>query len=163
MAGIDASAGNSSVYYARGKVAAPFALSLAPGIASRAVDSATTQEGAIRLAWSQAGEAAITGPAIALERETNADLNLQFSYKLEALPAGPLKLLMGSGWVALDKVVKADGQWHELRVPLKCLRDAGAAMNALAKPFALNGQAGAAIALSDIRLATDPAGAVCPK
>jgi beta-glucosidase len=153
---------NTSIYFARGKVPAPLALTLAPGITRAAVDSATTQEGAIRLAWSTAGEAAISGPAFALERETNADLNLQITYRMDTSPTGPLKLLMGSGSVDIAKAIVANGQWNVLRVPLKCMRDHGAAMTAMAKPFALASGAGTTITLSDIRLATDPAGAVCP-
>ena len=162
IAGVDASAGNTSVYFARGKVPAPFALSLGEGIARSHTDSATMQEGALRLHWSAPAEAAITGPAIGLERETNGDLNLAVSYRMEAAPAGPVKLAMGSGMVEVSKVLKADGQWHELRIALKCLRDHGAAVAALTKPFALSAPAGTTISLADIRLGSDPAGAVCP-
>ena len=160
VAGIDASQFNTDTYFARGRVPAPFRLTLGAGLVQHPVDSATMQEGALALSWSQAAEAAITGPAMTLERETNGDLNLQLTYRLER--SAPFTLAMGDGRVDLARVLKADNQWHELRVPLKCLRDHGATMAALTRPFALTGPAGAAIAIADLRLNSDPAGAVCP-
>ncbi|MDE1917508.1 MAG: glycoside hydrolase family 3 C-terminal domain-containing protein [Sphingomonadales bacterium] len=160
VAGIDASQFNTDTYFARGKVPAPFRLTLDQGVTLRPVDSATTQEGAMALSWAAKATAAITGPSINLERETNGDLNLQITYRLTQ--ATPLTLTMGDAAVPLQRVLKADGQWHDLRVPLKCFRDRGAAMGALTRPFALSGEAGAAITLSDLHLATDTTGTVCP-
>lgn len=161
VAGIDASQFNTDTYFARGRVPAPFRLSLAQGVTDRAVDSASMQEGAMHLTWSATAPATITGPALNLERETNGDLNLQITYRMER-PADMLKLAMGDGAVDLAPVLKADRQWHELRIPLKCFRDHGSAMAALIRPVALTGAAGTSVAIADLRLATDPAGAVCP-
>lgn len=161
VAGIDASQFNNDTYFARGRVPAPFHLSLSEGVTSHPVDSAAMQEGAIQLAWTATAQAAITGPTLNLERETNGELNLQVTYRMEH-PADGLKLAMGDGTVDLSKVMKADHQWHELRVPLKCFRDHGTAIAAITRPVTISGANGTAIAISDLRLATDPAGAVCP-
>lgn len=160
VAGIDASQFNTDTYFARGKVPAPFHLTLDNGVTLRPVDSATMQEGAITLTWAAKAAAAITGPAINLERETNGDLNLQITYRM--MQAAPLTLAMGDASVPLQAVLKADEQWHDLRVPLKCFRDHGATMGTLTRPFALSGEAGASITLSDLHLASDTTGAVCP-
>jgi beta-glucosidase len=160
VAGIDASQFNSDTYFARGKVPAPFSLSLTAGVGQHPVDSAGMQEGAMHLAWSAPAEAAIIGPALNLERETNGDLNLQVTYRIDH--AAPLTLAMGGGKVDLTRVLKVDGQWHDLRIPLKCFREHGATIGALSRPFVLGGTAGATIDIADLHLASDPAGAVCP-
>jgi beta-glucosidase len=160
VAGIDAAQFNTDTYFARGRVPAPFRLTLGDGLALHPVDSASMQEGAMALNWAAPAAATISGPAINLERETNGDLNLQITYRLDT--AAPFTLAMGNATVDLGRVLRADHQWHDLRIPLKCFRAAGAAMGALTRPFALSGPAGASIALSDLHLATDPAGAVCP-
>jgi beta-glucosidase len=69
---------------------------------------------------------------------------------------------MDKGVVALNKVMVADGAWHELRIPLKCPKDHGAAMGAITRPVVISADAGAQVTLAEARLATDPAGAVCP-
>ncbi|MDP1026718.1 glycoside hydrolase family 3 N-terminal domain-containing protein [Sphingomonas sp. KR1UV-12] len=163
VAGIDASLANTSLFFARGKVPAPFTLTTDPTIARAAVDSATAQEGATRLTWRGAGTARITGPALALVREVNADLNLQVTYRTLARPTGPVTLSLGGGAVPVGPIMAAAEGWQVLRVPLKCFRDKGANMEAVREPVALTATAPFDVAISDIRLATDPAGAVCPK
>ena len=162
VSGVDASLANTSLFYTRGKAAAPFALTLDPAVASTPVDSATTQEGAMRLSWSGDGSVAINGPALSLERETNAELNLQITYRLDAKPAGPLRLSLGGGSVDIASALTADNHWNMVRVPLKCFRAAGADVLSVQSPFALQSGAGTSVAIADIRLATDPAGTVCP-
>lgn len=166
VAGIDASLANASLFFARGKVPAPFALTLDPAITRSAVDSATTQEGAMQLAWRAPGTARFAGPALSLVRETNADLNLQITYRTVAPPTGPVRLALGSatGGASVDiaPILRRSNGWQVLRVPLKCFRDKGADMAAVTQPVALSAAGTVTLTLSDIRLATDPAGAACP-
>lgn len=163
VSGVNADLANTGLYFSRGKVPAPFALTLDPAVARSALDSATMQEGAVRLVWSGSGTARIEGPALDLRRETNAELNLRITYRLDTAAAGPVVLEMGGGRIDLSKALKADGHWQQLRVPLKCLRQHGADMASVRRPFALAGSAGLDIAIADLRLATDPDGAVCPQ
>jgi beta-glucosidase len=163
VAGVDASLANTSLFFARGKVPAPFALTLAPAIRRDAVDSATAQEGAMRLAWTGAGAATIAGPALDLTRETNGDLNLQITYRLDTAPTGPVALALGGGTVDVAGVLDRAPGWHVLRIPLKCFRSHGAAVDKVSAPFGLQASAPLTLSLSDVRLATDPAGAVCPQ
>lgn len=162
VAGVDASLANTSLFFARGKVPAPFSLTVDGGVQRSAVDSATTQEGAVQFAWTQAGTARITGPELALVREVNADLNLQITYRTIAAPTGPVTLSLGGGKVEIAPIVGASNGWQMLRVPLKCFREKGGKMDAVTEPFALSATAPFTIAISDLRLATDPAGTVCP-
>lgn len=163
VAGIDASLANTSLFFARGKVPAPFALSVDAGVTRATTDSATTQEGAVQLAWAGAGTARITGPKLALVRETNGDLNVQMTYRVLTPPTGPVMLALGGGQVDVAPILSAGTGWRVLRVPLKCFRDKGADVTAVSSPFALAATAPFTLAISDLRLATDPAGAVCPK
>ena len=162
VAGVDASLANTSLFFARGRVPAPFRLTLDPGVARAAVDSATAQEGAVQLTWKGKGTARIAGPDLSLVRETNGDLNLQLTYRVDRAATGPVGLSLGGGRVEVAGTLDRSPGWHVLRVPLKCFRDRGATVDKVASPFALDAAAPFAIALSDIRLATDPAGAVCP-
>ncbi|MBB3475507.1 glycoside hydrolase family 3 protein [Sphingomonas sp. BK345] len=161
-AGVDASLANTSLFFARGRVPAPFQLALDPTVTRTAVDSATAQEGAVQLSWRGPGSARITGPALSLVRETNADLNLQVSYRIDRAATGPVSLALGAGKVDVARALDSGGGWHVLRVPLKCFRAAGATMDSVDTPMALTAAAPFTVAISDIRLATDPAGAVCP-
>lgn len=163
VAGIDASLANTSLFFARGKVPAPFTLSVDAGVTRSATDSATTQEGAVQLAWAGAGTARITGPKLALVRETNGDLNVQMTYRVLTPPTGPVMLALGGGQVDVAPILSTGNGWRTLRVPLKCFRDKGADVTAVSSPFALTATAPLTLAISDLRLATDPAGAVCPK
>ncbi len=163
VSGVDASLANTSLYFTRGRVPAPFALTLDPAITKSVTDSATTQEGAMLLNWKATGTATITGPALTLERETNAELNLQVTYRLSGNGGGAVGLTLGGGRVNIAPALKADGKWQMIRVPLKCFRDHGASMASVTNPFTLTGEAGLSIAIADVRLATDPAGTVCPE
>ena len=162
VAGIDASLSNTSLFFARGRVPAPFQLTLDPSISRAAVDSATAQEGAVQLTWKGKGTAKITGPDLALTRETNGDLNLQVTYRVDKAPAGAVGLALGGGRVNVASLLDKGAGWHVMRVPLKCFRDAGATVDKVSTPFALDASAPFTVAISDIRLATDPAGATCP-
>ncbi|MEG3088911.1 glycoside hydrolase family 3 protein [Sphingomonas sp. PB4P5] len=163
VAGIDASLANTSLFFARGKVPAPFTLAVDSTVQRSAVDSATTQEGAVQLAWTGAGAARIRGPELALVREVNADLNLQLTYRTVKPPIGPVMLSLGGGKVDIAPILAKASGWQVLRVPLKCFRDKGAAMDTVTEPFALTASAPFAITIADLRLATDPADAVCPQ
>ncbi len=162
VAGIDASLSNTSLYFSRGRIPAPFRLELDPAVTRAAVDSATAQEGAVQLAWRSAGSVRILGPDLELVRETNGDLNLQVTYRVDKAPGGPVALALGGGKVDVTKLLDPKPGWHVLRVPLKCFRDRGAVVDKVSSPFALTATSPFTVSISDIRLATDPAGAVCP-
>lgn len=114
------------------------------------------------LRWTGNGMFAINGPALVLERELNADMNLQVTYRTTTKPSAPLRMSFSGVAVDVASVVAADGKWNRIRIPLKCFRAAGANLAAVKQPFALSSEAGTEITVSDVRLATDPAGAVCP-
>ncbi|VXD02090.1 glycoside hydrolase family 3 protein [Sphingomonas sp. 8AM] len=161
VAGVDASLANTSLFFARGRVPAPFRLDLDPAVTRAAVDSATAQEGATRLTWKGKGSAKIAGPELSLLRETNADLNLQITYRVDTPATGPVGLALGGGRVDIAPLLGKSG-WQVLRVPLKCFRERGATVEEVSTPMTIDATAPFALSVSDVRLATDPAGATCP-
>ncbi|WP_231568167.1 glycoside hydrolase family 3 protein [Novosphingobium malaysiense] len=161
--GIDASDSNSSTFIEEGIVAKPFQIKADAGVSHRLVDSADRQEGAIRFAFTSAGKASILGPNLTLERESNADMNVEVTYRVDAQAQAPVTLALGSGAVRIDKSLADQGQWAKLRIPLKCFAEHGTYLGGISQPFTLSADAPFTITISDMHLATDPAGAVCPQ
>jgi len=164
VSGVDASLANTSLFFSRGSVPKPFSFATDSAVTRRAVDGPQTQEGAIQLTWPAARQATVRigGPTLDLTRETNADLMLQMTYRVEKAPAGPVGLTLGGGTVNAASLFAAGGDWKTVRIPLKCFREHGADMVKVTSPFSLTATGPFTVALADLRLATDPAGAVCP-
>ncbi|WP_067732562.1 glycoside hydrolase family 3 protein [Novosphingobium naphthalenivorans] len=162
-AGIDASDSNTSMFIDNGIVAKPFRLETAPTVQHRLVDSADRQEAAIQFAFGGSGTASILGPNLKLERESNADMNVEVTYRLDTPPKAPVTLALGSGAVRIDEVLAPEGKWATLRIPLKCFAGHGTYLGGISRPFTLSAEAPFAITISGMQLATDPAGAVCPQ
>lgn len=161
--GFDAAMANTSVFFAKGQPAAPFAFGAGP-VQRRATDGPQTQEGAVALRWPVGGATlTIDAPApIDLTREANADVVLKLTYRLDAAPAGPIGLALGgSRPVSLNGALKAGG-WQVLRVPLKCFAAKGAGLGAVREVVAISAGAGFAVSVGDVRLDADGGGVVCP-
>ena len=164
VAGVDASVANTSVFFAKGRVPAPFKAGGGDGLTRAPVDGPHTQEGALKLGWPAGREAsfAISGGPIDLTRETNADLSLQFTYRVDVAAAGPVTLGFGGGSVDAKSLFASAADWRTVRVPLKCLRDKGADVAKVTEPFRLTATGPFTLSIADIRLASDPSGTVCP-
>jgi beta-glucosidase len=166
VSGVDPSLANTSVFFAKGRVPAPFTYRSDPQVTSKPVDSATLQEGATQLSWAagQAGTVSIGSSKMDLSRETNADVQLQITYRVDRAPAMPVKLTLGTATVnATPLFAKAGPDWHTVKVPLTCFRDHGGDMANVATPFALGTTGSFTVSIADLRLAADPAGSICPK
>jgi len=166
VSGVDPSLGNTGVFFAKGRVPAPFTYAGDPRVGVKPVDSATMQEGATQLSWAdgQAGKVAISGPNTNLLREVNADVQLQITYRVDRTPAAPVRLSLGNATVdASQFFAKAGPEWRTVKVPLACFRDHGGDMAHVASPFALGTTGPFTVSIADLRLAADPAGSICPK
>ena len=166
VSGVDPSIANTSTYFAKGRVPAPFTFNPDAHVVLKPVDSATLQEGAAQLSWAdgQSGTVSITGPKANLLREVNADVQLQITYRVDRAPAAPVRLMLGTANVdATQLFAKAGGEWRTVKVPLACFRDHGGDMANVDTPFALGTTGPFTVAIADLRLAADPAGSVCPK
>jgi beta-glucosidase len=167
VSGVDPSLGNTSIFFTKGRVPAPFTYRVDPSVTLKPVDSATLQEGAAQLRWAdgQSGKATINSPAkMNLLREVNADVQLQITYRVDRAPAAPVKLMLGSGTVDGNVLFgKAGSEWRTIKVPLACFRDHGGDMANIMTPFALSTSGPFTVSIADLRLAADPAGSICPK
>ena len=167
VAGVDASLANISVFFAKGRVPAPFSWATDNAVARAPVDGPTTQEGAVTLTWptGRVATIGIHGAELNLTRETNADIVLQFAYRVEQPAAGPVRLGMGTTTLDAATLFGNSGAagWRVARISLKCLRDSGMDIAHVNTQFALTATGPFAVSIADIHLGADPAGAVCPK
>jgi beta-glucosidase len=167
VSGVDPSVANTSVFFAKGRVPAPFTYQTDPQITVKPVDSATLQEGAVQLSWAdgQSGTTTVNSPAkMNLLREVNADVQLQITYRVDRAPTAPVRLMLGNA--AVDGNVlfaKAGPEWRTVKVPLACFQSHGGNMANVMTPFALSTSGPFTISIADLRLAADPAGSICPK
>ncbi|WP_329866352.1 glycoside hydrolase family 3 protein [Stenotrophomonas hibiscicola] len=105
------------------------------------------QEDGRRLAWSGKGEAVAvlqSHTALDLQRESNGDLMLLTTLRVDAAPQGEAWLSVGCGAgcsarMAIGPSLAAlpQGQWKRVGVPLKCLAKAGAKLDAIDRPWSV--------------------------
>jgi len=167
VSGVDPSLANTSLFFAKGRVPAPFTYKGDAHVTVKPVDSATLQEGAVQLAWAdgQASTVAVGSSAtMNLLREVNADVQLQITYRVDRAPAAPVKMMLGTGTVDGNVLfAKAGPEWRVVKVPLACFQSHGADMANVMTPFALSTSGPFTVSIADLRLAADPAGSICPK
>jgi beta-glucosidase len=122
------------------------------------------QEGARLFAFHGDGSVELRSNApIDLVRETNGDVFVVATVRVDALPAGA-KVSIGAGCgegckgdVPVGDALAAlpEGEWMRLGVQLKCLRVAGADTGKLDMPLVLRGSDGVTLALSKVVASTD--------
>ncbi|MGZ3299139.1 MAG: glycoside hydrolase family 3 C-terminal domain-containing protein, partial [Asticcacaulis sp.] len=175
---------NVDTYFDAGRVKAPWTLDLidaggkqagdrdafkSPGgaVAQSAVD-AGKQEAGRSLVFNGAGEAAFTGDAVDLSRQTTGKMTVAITYRLDAPVTGPVFIGMGKD-VASEKridvtkaLTAAPGAWATLKIKLDCFVAAGVDMKAIGVPFGLSSNGGLKLSYSSVKLASDEGDAVCP-
>lgn len=164
VSGVTGNEGATGVYFARGDAGPGMALRLedaaGQGLTVTRVPDASpddrlkitgvdhlAQEDGRRLAWSGKGEAVAalqSHTALDLQRESNGDLMLLTTLRVDAAPQGEAWLSVGCGAscsarVAIGPALAAlpQGQWKRVGVPLKCLARAGARMDAIDRPWSV--------------------------
>ena len=180
-AGIAVSTARAGVYFTHGKPAQGFELHLTGangGAMNVAAAPAVTPDGSLRisaldykaqedarsLSWSGTGAAdvaLVTPTPLDVERETNGDVLLVTTLKIDAVSPGGTSISVGcgvgcSGQLPVGQQLAAlpHGQWLSLGIPLKCFRDAGANMSKLERPFEWSSHSGEEIAITDVSLGT---------
>lgn len=168
VSGVDASLANTSIFFTRGAVPAPFSFASDSGIARQTVEGPATQEGGQLLTW-PAGKATlrIGGGTLDLSREANADLSLQISYRLEQPASGPVRLSMegGTNSGAIDATSLFTGQtgtWRTAKILLKCYQQNGVDLSKVAAPFVVEASGPLRFAIADVRIVSDPNASICP-
>ncbi|MFC4763208.1 glycoside hydrolase family 3 protein [Dyella koreensis] len=181
VSGISGEQLSVSNYFDRGKAARGYAFSLTGadgGVTAGDVSPATTADGSLRMtaldykaqedsrrfSWNKGGaEVAIRAQTpVDLDRQTNGDVLLVTTLRVDALPGRDAWIGMGcgkacQGRVALGAQLAAlpPGQWTRMGVPLKCIRAAGADMHHIDKPLVWSAGQGAALTISRVVLGTD--------
>nr|WP_240320953.1 glycoside hydrolase family 3 protein [Sphingomonas crusticola] len=165
VSGVDPSLGNTSIFFAKGRAPAPFSFATDSRVTRKPVDSATLQEGATQLIWQpgQEGTVRIGGSTMNLTREVNADVQLQMTYRVDRAPAAPVSLSVGTGTVDASQLFRAGSGWRTVKIPLACFKRHGGDMANVTTAFALGTTGPFTVSVSDLRLAADPAGSICPK
>lgn len=162
--GVTGSEGATGVFFARGDAGPGMALRLeqaaGQGLTVTRVPDALpddrlkitgvdhlVQEDGRRLAWSGKGEAVAalqSHTALDLQRESNGDLMLLTTLRVDAAPEGEAWLSVGCGVgcsarIAIGPSLAAlpQGQWKRVGVPLKCLAKAGAKLDAIDRPWSV--------------------------
>ena len=164
VSGVTGNEGATGVFFARGDAGPGMALRLedaaGQGLTVTRVPDALpddrlkitgvdhlAQEDGRRLAWSGNGEAVAalqSHTTLDLQRESNGDLMLLTTLRVDAAPKGEAWLSVGcsagcSARVAIGPALAAlpQGQWKRVGVPLKCLARAGARMDAIDRPWSV--------------------------
>ncbi|PJL77611.1 1,4-beta-D-glucan glucohydrolase [Stenotrophomonas maltophilia] len=162
--GVTGNEGATGVFFARGHAGPSMALRLeqaaGQGLTVTRVPDALpddrlkitgvdhlAQEDGRRLAWSGKGEAVAalhSHTALDLQRESNGDLMLLTTLRVDAAPEGEAWLSVGCGVgcsarIAIGPSLAAlpQGQWKRVGVPLKCLAKAGAKLDAIDRPWSV--------------------------
>lgn len=168
VAGLDASALNTSVYFAKGVAAAPFSFGDS-SVTRKPIDGPQTQEGAQQLGWpAQTARASIGGRHIDLSRETNGDLSLQIVYRVDQPAARPVKLTMDdgrggtAGIVATSLFTGQTGSWRTAKILLKCYQQNGVVMSRILSPLVIEASGPLTLSIADARIVSDPTNSVCP-
>lgn len=169
------------VYFDKGVATAPWSLTVsqadggdplrvttvpATGLSGRAAVSAadhTVQEGARQFVIAAGPGGALVEinahDAVDLSRETNGDVMLLATLRLDAPPSAPVSMSVRCETSECGHLLRlpeltelAPGQWHILGVPLKCFAAAGADMARVTAPFRLTTSGSLGISLSRVAL-----------
>ncbi len=164
VSGVTGNEGAAGVFFARGDAGAGMALRLegstGQGVAVTQVPESLeggllavtgvdhlAQEDGRRLAWTGKGEAIValqSHTPLDLQRESNGDLMLLTTLRVDAAPRGEAWLSVGCGTGCSARVALGPtlatlpvGHWTRVGVPLKCLAAAGADVGKLDRPWSI--------------------------
>src|SRR5690606_21409505 len=118
------------------------------------------QEGARRFAVADGGAATSisTHEPIDIARETNGDVLLLFTLRMERAPASASVAMRCEGEACgggIPVSLPQSGAFVRYGVPLKCFRDKGVEMTRVTAPFILQTQGPTTYSLAEVRLGTD--------
>ena len=159
---VDLAASTSEdTYLTRGKVPAPWRLGLDTAVTERAVDLGA-QEDARQFSWTAKGALAIDGPSVDLSRQVGGGFALMLDWRIDALPAGSVKLSFAGASFDLGEALRAGpiGKPIETRIALTCFKDAGADLRAVGTPLRISADQGFVASLRNVRI--EPVGTVEP-
>ena len=177
---------NVDTYFNAGRVRAPWKFYVADadgategdhgtlkspkGVVTQATVDAGAQENGRLLTFSGQGkgEAYFASDVIDLSRQSTGELAISMTYRLEAAPTGPVLMALGRDRFVFQEMdvaslLKADGQFHTLKVKLNCFAAIGQNMAQIGMPFALRSEKPLKLTYTAVKLASNEGDAVCPK
>lgn len=134
---------NSTVFFRKGQVPAPWYLNTDGVIAIRPLDL-LAQEDARQFSWSGSGKFAVEGNAIDLTEQAALGGALVIQWRIDNRGNGPVHLALGGGTLDVtDLIARAPaGAVIETVIPLVCFVRAGANIAAVGGPLSIDGSAG---------------------
>ena len=169
VSGVTAIAANDSNYFVGGKTPAPFEFRLLPttSVHIKPIDAGNVQEAGRQLTFGGGVPAAAeiaADKAFDLTFQTNAEIALQVTYRVDAAPSAKTTLGIGAGKLDVTSVLSGAkvGEWTSLKVPLKCFQSAGTDVTKVEAPFSLATAGSLTVSISGVKLTTDPTGTTCP-
>ncbi|OBU68627.1 1,4-beta-D-glucan glucohydrolase [Stenotrophomonas maltophilia] len=179
VSGVTGNEGVAGVFFARGDAGPGLALRLEDGAGQgmtvtkvpdvleggrlnvSGVDHLAQEDGR-RFAWSGRGLAVValqSHTALDLQRESNGDLVLLTTLRVDAAPRGGAWLSVGCGTGCSARIAIGPTlamlpahQWTRVGVPLKCLAAAGANVGALDRPWAMESADAMTVSVSRVAL-----------
>ncbi|WP_437975345.1 exo 1,3/1,4-beta-D-glucan glucohydrolase [Sorangium sp. So ce295] len=121
------------------------------------------QGSAKQVTWSATGQiyaqVSAGAPGVDLSPYYNSETSIVFRARVDAPPEGPLVTLsahcvypcLGDINIANTLTSIADGEWHEVSVPLKCLTDRGLDITNVNTPFLIYSESPMDVAIEDVR------------
>ncbi|XXY45844.1 exo 1,3/1,4-beta-D-glucan glucohydrolase [Sorangium sp. So ce269] len=121
------------------------------------------QGSAKQVTWSATGQiyaqVSTGSPGVDLSPYYNSETSIVFRARVDAPPAGALVTLsahcvypcLGDINIASTLASIADGEWHEVAVPLKCLTDNGLDITNVNTPFLIYSESPMDVAIEDVR------------
>jgi beta-glucosidase len=161
VSGVAEGGGSSDVFFASGRVVAPWELATTGAVISKVID-AGAQENARVVSWSGEGAFVVRGPAVDLQRQATGDMAVNLRLRVDQAPTAPVRLGLGKSSVDVSRLLPMPGEVATLKVKLSCLRAAGADLAAVTEPVVLSTSGAAAVTILDLRITSNTGDAVCP-
>ena len=126
------------------------------------------QEDTLVATWTDTGTLTIGGNTADFSRETNGDMVLELTYRVEAAGAGNISLAMGKNeneryhidvTASINEQVGAD--WRTRYVKLSCFEREGLAMKSVGEPLVIESSGPLTMHIESVRIAANPGDAGC--
>lgn len=152
-------------FFAAGRPAGPWSLTLADAAGGTIVSSGTAatlggnlvmrpidltaQEDGREFRWTGPALVSFDGKAADFSRQLNNAFALRLDLRPDALGSGPLRLSVGSAGFDIARLLRGlpTGRVSTVKIPLRCFADAGADLKAVGTPLKLEGTAGYRLSL----------------
>ncbi|PTR10325.1 MULTISPECIES: glycoside hydrolase family 3 protein [unclassified Novosphingobium] len=156
-------AASDNLWFNRGQAPSPWHLGLDNAVTSRSIDL-TAQEDARQFTWAAPGALAIDGPPVDLTRQADEGFEVRLDWRIDALPAGPIKVSVGTGSLDVASLLRLapQGAVTQTRIPLRCFAQVGADLKKVGTPLRITAPQGFVVTLRNARVEATGSVAACP-